>query len=281
MKPQIEAKAIKKADIILVVSAFHGDLNWIKALRNQTSAIHKVIVYEKHGHLIEDTSVADQIVKVPNFGINMYDICHFIVNNYECLGGRILFLKSNSFSRSPAHSDFNEVAKLCSEECKFKALQILHKTFLPISAHDLCGDFKEINNNWLSRTKLVGKTKLVRKFFNEYDDFLNFYFSNYTHQIYLKFPPGGNFLVAASLILKHPKYLYEGLLKSVSYDAYPLEMMYLERAFYSIFSGNLIARPKSQLSPMPSIIKSVSYFRDFKWRIYTILLVIAERMRPK
>jgi hypothetical protein len=275
MESQIQVKAINKADIILVVSGFHGELDWIRVLHTQTSAIHKVLLYEKLGHLIENTSVADEIVRVQNFGINMYDICHFIVNNYENLEGRILFLKSNSFSRSPAHSDFDEVVRLCNADCNFKSLEIWHPTYLPVSTHDSCGDFLELNNNWLSRTKLV------RKFFNEYDDYLNFYFTNYTHQQYLRFPPGGNFLVASSLILKHPKYLYEGLLESVSYDAYPLEMMYLERAFYSIFSGNLIARPESQLSPMPSIRNSAPYLRKLQWRLYTRLLVIAEGMRPK
>lgn len=259
--------------ITLIISGFHGNLRWVSDLRIEVPHLKKVILYAKKGHCLSDISVADEVVYVENNGINMYDICHFISNNYENLNGKFLFLKSNSFSRIPAHCNFNNVVRVCNQLPNICPLEIEHPTKLPQSTKTINGGFLELNNAWLSRTNLT------RKYFNEFDDYMNFFFKNYNHQNYLRFSPGGNIFVDSSLILNHPKYLYKSLMNTVSYDKYPIEMMYLERALIHIFSGRLIARDEKHICKLPNfkLKKTISW----RWRIYSRLLVLAEFIKPK
>ncbi|QWC95527.1 hypothetical protein G6733_01790 [Polynucleobacter paneuropaeus] len=259
--------------ITLVISGYHGDLGWVSELRIGAPQIKNVILYAKSGHNLSNLSTVDKVVYVENNGINMYDICHYISNNYEHLSGKFLFLKSNSFSRIPPHCNFDNVVKICNELPNICPLEIEHPTKLPQSTKTINGGFLELNNNWLSRTKLS------RKYFNEFDDYMNFFFKNYKHQNYLRFPPGGNIFVDSSLISKHPKYLYESLLRTVSHHKYPIEMMYLERGLLYILLGGLSARSQEHINVLPKV--KVSKVNAMRWRIYSRLLVIAESIRPK
>lgn len=257
--------------ITLVISGYHGSLSWVRDLRNSVPHISHLVLYAKDGNLLTDISDIDCILPIQNVGINMYDLMHYIVNNYECLHDRYLFLKSNSFTRVPAHCDLQAVIKVCHDMPLVCPLEVEHPVMLPQSTRTIRGGFLELNNDWLLLTNIN------RKYFYRYNDYMNFFFKNYQHQKYLRFAPGGNIFLDSKLILSHPRYLYERLLETVSYDSYPIEMMYLERALLHIFSGGLIAREESDIEVFPR--KNITFIDSLRLRVYSRLMFLAESFR--
>lgn len=268
----------KNIQTFLVISAFHGNLNWLKDFLNKVPSIKKIFIYVKESKKFKITKSNKNIsfINVKNVGVNMYDINHFLYNNYHKLPERIIFLKSNSFSRKPKHSNMKSVIEICNKNIKNSTLEITHPVKLPISYYENNNRFIEINNNWYS------KTKIKRKFFHEFDHFMNFFFKNYTHWKYLKFPPGANFILSREAIHKFPRYLYKEFYKICSHDSWPLEMFFLERSMYSILNSNLKVKSlrKIRIENSPNL-KKISYIRKFFWKIYTLTLRFAEYLRPK
>lgn len=265
----------------LVISAFHGSLDWVNYFIKKTKGITKVFIYVKNLNNLENLDKLKIKHKkiffsyVKNVGVNMYDINHFIYNNYNHLPERVIFLKSNSFSRSPKHCDINAVISLSNQNINLASLEIKHATKLPISYYNYDNGFLELNNNWYSYKKIK------RKFFHEFDQFMNFYFKNYSHWKFLRFPPGGNMIVSKQHILKYPRYLYKNFFKICSHDSWPLEALFLERGLFSIFSSDLKVRNKNEISLNKIQLKKFNYLRFFAWRSYTTILRMAEFFRPK
>lgn len=262
----------------LVISAYHGNLNWLKIFLEKVPSITKVFIYLKEKKRFKTISNKKNFffINVKNVGVNMYDINHFLYHYYHKLPERIIFLKSNSFSRKPKHSDMKNVIKICNNGIKNSTLEILHPVKLPISYYENNDRFIELNNNWYS------KTLIKRKFFHEFDDYMNFFFKNYTHWKYLKFPPGGNFIISRESIQKFPRYLYKQFYKICSHDSWPLEMFFLERSLYSIFNSNLKVKTRQEININNYLkLKKRNYIRIFFWKIYTLTLKFAEYLRPK
>jgi hypothetical protein len=265
----------------LVISAFHGNLDWVNYFIKKTKGIKKIFIYVKNYNNLENINKLRIRHKkifflyVKNVGINMYDINHFIYNNYNHLPEKIIFLKSNSFSRTPRHCDLNEVISIANQNINLASLEIKTTVKLPITYYNYDNGFLELNNNWYS------KKKIKRKYFHEFDQFMNFYFKNYSHWKFLRFPPGGNMIVSRKHILKYPRYLYKNFFKICSHDSWPLEALFLERGLFSIFSSDLKVKNNKEISLNKVKLKKINYIRFFTWKCYTLILRIAEFFRPK
>lgn len=271
----------KHTQTYLVISAFHGSLDWVNYFIKKTRGIKKIFIYVKNSNNLENLNNLRIQHKniifsyVKNVGVNMYDINHFIYNNYNHLPERVIFLKSNSFSRSPKHCDINSVISISNHKVKLASLEIKTAVKLPITYYNYDNGFLELNNNWYSYKKIK------RKYFHEFDEFMKFYFKNYNHWKFLRFPPGGNMIVSKKHILKYPRYLYKNFFKICSHDSWPLEMLFLERGLFSILSSDLKVKNKKEISLSKIQLKKFNYLRFFVWKSYTLILRVAEFLRPK
>ena len=67
---------------------------------------------------------------------------------------------------------------------------------------------------------------------------MKFCFVNPPEPNYVRFPPGGNFVVPKQYILKYDKVFYENLRTFTSHTRVPGEGQMIERALYTIWMCN-------------------------------------------
>jgi hypothetical protein len=91
----------------------------------------------------------------------------------------------------------------------------------------------EKNDSWYMR-----HPKHPVKYFESYNDFLDYCFEDPFHPMYVRFPPGGNFIVPKEHILKYPKTFYENLRTFTRHTRVSGEGQLIERALYTIWMGN-------------------------------------------
>ena len=76
---------MKKIDI--VISYYNEDLSWIDKLNK--NFVNNIFIYNKSGD--------ERYIPLPNIGLDSHTHLYHIVNNYENLGERIIFLQGNPF----------------------------------------------------------------------------------------------------------------------------------------------------------------------------------------
>jgi len=210
-------------DKLWIVTSYETDFSWIDRYTSN------YIIYDKSGKLQETDRVRHQI----NVGYNIYDICYFIINNYDGLPDICVFIKANVF-------------KHCNEE-KFSLL-IQNNNFtplesyehLPVSAGHIKGEdggFMEINNSWYIPAHIKTHGKEVDKYLRTYNQFLDKVFKNPVHPKWIRFAPGGNYIVPKQNILFYSRGFYEKLMGYVDYHRIPSEAHIIERALYTIFTN--------------------------------------------
>ena len=95
------------------------------------------------------------------------------------------------------------------------------------------GGFMETNDSWY-----LNHPKHPTKYFRNYNDFLRFCFKDPVIPRYLRFPPGGNFVVPKEYILKYDKVFYQNLKTFTDHSRVSGEGQMIERALFTIWICN-------------------------------------------
>lgn len=170
-----------------IITSYKTDFSWVDEYTDD------YIVYDKTCQLEE----TDKIKHQKNVGYNIYDICAFIIENYSSLPETCVFIKANVF-------------KHCKKETFDKL--ILDNTFTPIEdysdvpesyAHikDADGGYMEINNSWYIQSHINSFGPEVNRYFQSHDSFLSEMFENANHMDYIRFAPGGQYIVPRENLL--------------------------------------------------------------------------------
>ncbi|MES3032185.1 MAG: DUF3431 domain-containing protein [Patescibacteria group bacterium] len=213
----------------LIVSNYNNDISWVSEYTNN------YLIYNKS----EDAKIPvnidpKKIIKSENVGYNFYDYFTFIIDNYDNLPENIIFAKGNIFPRHVTQSYFEKVInnEYFTTIEDYKA----YTPKFPISFISSDGGFNEINNSWYLK-------HFETRYFNNYNDFLKFIYKNPFIPKYIRFAPGGNYIVPKNQILKLPKIVYENMKLLISYCQLPGETHIIERAIYTLWNSNFELNP--------------------------------------
>jgi hypothetical protein len=202
----------------LVVSQWNNDVSWIPKYSD------KYVIYDKSNTLPESANV----LKVPNVGHNLFDIFHYIYNNYEDLPEIVAFLEGHPFD----HCNEEKLGRLLQNKF-FTALES-YETAPEYHAHIKCSDggFMEINNSWYVMSHQNRHLSILQT----YNEMLDYVFTNATKPQWVRFAPGGMYLVERDRLLHYPKEWWYKLMMIVSIDSNQAEAYIFERMLWTIFS---------------------------------------------
>lgn len=213
----------------LVISNYNNDIRWVPEYTNN------YIVYDRSDTLdVPKTINPGKIIKNPNVGYNFYDYFTYIIDNYDRLPQNIIFVKGNVFPRHVTQDYFNKIMNneyfTCIEDYQ------MHNPKLPIAFFSSDGGYNEINNSWYLKHHET-------KYFKNYNDFLKLIYKNPYIPQYVRFAPGGNYIVPKNQILKLPKIVYMNLRMIISHCKLPGEAHIVERAIYTLWNSNFNLNP--------------------------------------
>ena len=224
---------MNKPKCFFVCSAYQNDVSWLYDYAGDDN----YVIYDKSNSLPQDK----HIIKIDDVGMNGYDYCHFIVNNYDNLPPLIALIQGEPWPHI-AKSTFD---KLIYNEC-FTPLEDYTQipytvgvsndkpdTFVLINKRDSSGGYLEINNSWYLNLPLPWE----HRYFLTYDDFMETLFLDYKPVSYVRFAPGLEYLVTRENILFYSKSFYKLMMEMTEYSAYPAEACLFERASFAIFSN--------------------------------------------
>jgi hypothetical protein len=218
-----------------VISNWKSDLEWIKI---SNFSKDNITIYDRSENP-KDWSHLGKFYYSHNVGENIYDMFRFIIENYNNLPDVTIFMKGNMI-----HSEINGEYYYCDVDRLKRAFKI--NIFYPIEKnHGPCkittnypyplvndGMYMEENNNGFTHNGMDGK------YYNTYNEFLDDNFVDPFFPDYIRFAPGGNYVVPKQNILSYSKKFYEKLQSYVSYTIVPLEAHILERALYTLWTCN-------------------------------------------
>lgn len=212
-----------KLKTFFVVSQYLNNVSWIYDYTDN------YVIYDKSNTMAEDT----RVIKIEDVGYNIYDYCHFIVNNYNSLPNLTAFLEGNPWD----HCKKDIFDKLILGE-KFTPIEYYGK--YPANAfeqRDEDSGFLEINNSWYIESHIKTHGSRVNRFFDNYNQFLDEMFDNPEHPNWIRFAPGGQYIVPKNNILYYSKDFYKKIMGFVDYCDLPSEAHIIERALYYIFTN--------------------------------------------
>lgn len=213
----------KITNSFIVVSNFDNDISWVPEYTDN------YLIYNKKGNIppnIDPKKVIDQ----PTFGQSMYDYLTYITDNYDNLPPLVQFVKGNIFPRLMPKEQYD---KLCNNSY-FTPLEDYekHKVRYPDSLLACGGGYMEYNNSWYLN-------ELRHKYFLCFNDFLMFCYQTPVLPVFIRFAPGGCYIVERERLLKIPKRLYESLKQFLIYDMNPAEAHMMERCIYTWWTSNM------------------------------------------
>lgn len=210
-----------------IVNSYKNDVSWISDYTDN------YIIYDKSGELPE----TDKILHQKNVGLSGYDFCCFIIDNYDNLPDICVFMKDNIFTRNPPHCNKEKFDTLIKNNF-FTTLE--SQEHLPESyAHikDVDGGYMEINNSWYVKSHINTYGKDVAKYFYDYNIFMSFMFIGYESPKYVRFAPGGNYIVPKENLLFYSIDFWKKLKLYQSHHINPVEAHIIERALFYIFTN--------------------------------------------
>lgn len=214
-----------KPKAFFVVSQWNNDVSWVEEFTDD------YVIYDKSNTLPE----GEKVIKVPNIGYNLHDIFHFIVNHYYNLPEVIAFLEGNPFD----HCNREKFDKIIYNETLTPIESYEH---LPSHQKDSDGGFIEINNNWYISAHNSTYNQSCK--WPTFDSFMNLIFSDYVRPSYIRFAPGGQYIVEKKRLIHYNINFWNFLLKEISIEgvSMPTEGHIMERALYTIFQNTFTAR---------------------------------------
>jgi hypothetical protein len=193
------------------------------------------LIYDRADRWDENDNIKKQI----NVGENIYDMFDFIVNNYENLPEIMVFVKADVI---PRH---------CGED-KFEKIINNNKVFTPIENYTRTvpgytpGAYAYVDENdgYMESSNEVNYVITIHpcKYLSSYQQFLYEVYENPSFYNYIRFAPGGNYLITKNDILKYNKKFFNMVRELVSWDIRPGEAFIIERALYTIFNNDFIIK---------------------------------------
>lgn len=214
----------KEPKAFFVVSNWNNDVSWIE---NYT---RNYIIYDKsHTLNLENT----KIIQPKNVGYNIYDICHFIVRNYDCLPDLIAFLEGNPLD----HCKKETFDKLIYNDYFTPIEDYSHvpESYAHKKAED--GGYMERNNSWYIQSHIQTHGPEVNRYIRSYNQFLDLMFENSRYPDWIRFSPGAQYIVPKENIKYYSRDFYERLMSLVNYHRIPVEAHVIERALHYIFTN--------------------------------------------
>lgn len=201
---------------MIVITNYNTDPSWVMEYTDD------YIIYDRSSDKSCIANIPVHKVKhVENIGSDNYDRMKYIIDNYDNLPDVVQLLRGRLF-------------KYITKE-EYEVLKD-NKTFTPLltKGHPTddfnCfyrdGIYWERNDGWYLEIIPI-KDKLVAK---EMATLLGI-----NGMKYLPFAPGCNYILPKENILKHPKELYEKLLKYLEWHVWPAEAAILERGLYTLW----------------------------------------------
>ena len=208
----------------IIISRYNEDYSWINKYTDN------YLIYNK-GEEINDS----HIINVENIGENQIDIFRFIYDNYESLPDIMIFIQAYPFDHC-REDIFKELIK----KDEFTVLE--YQGDAPANGYeqrDVNGGYMEINNSWYITSHNNTYNQTCK--YSSFDEFMNKYFSNYTHIDWIRFAPGSQYLVTKSQVLNYSRNFWKTL-KDELYLFSMTEGHIIERALYYILNGDYSAR---------------------------------------
>lgn len=209
---------------LFLINHYEKDFRWV------TDYTENYLVYNKNkkspfrGH--------PAMMDVDNFGVNIYDMFHFFYYNYYTLPDLIVLLQDDPFDHCQKEI-FDELIK----RNRFTPLENYGTE--PANGYekrDFDGGFLEINNNWFIPAH--NATHGLSCKYDSLDSFMNKYFSNYRHVDWIRFAPGGQYIVEKAQILHYPMRFWFWLM--LEFDKPNMtEAHIVERCLWMIFQCTL------------------------------------------
>ena len=216
----------------IVVARYNEDIMYLSLFKNI------MIVYNKGD---DNTPFDFNTIKLPNIGRESHTYLYHIIQNYDNLANKTLFLQGRVHDHKllPINEYFKEnnfIGRLNKHNINLIKNRIEHK-----------GKYlKDLNNGNLKRTKYT-PYEWINLIGIDITQLSNFY------MVW-----GANFCVSKNLILQKPKIFYENLLKYIEYDSNPEEGHFFERSWYLIFNHDKFIPKK----------KILYYFYNKKYKDY-------------
>lgn len=213
-----------KTDAFFVVSQWNNDVSWVEEYTTN------YIIYDKSNTLTE----GPKVIKCENVGHNLYDIFHYCYSNYDNIPNLIAFLEGNPWDH-------------CNRE-KFNRV-INNKFFTPLESYENAPDYHaamkcsdagwmEINNDWY----IISHPRRDFSMFQSYNQALDYVFKNAYHPQFVRFSPGGMYLVEKERILHYSRNFWKSLMEIVSKHSNQPEAYIFERMLWTIFSCSFEGR---------------------------------------
>jgi hypothetical protein len=214
-----------KTTAFLVVTRFKEDYSWVKEYSDN------YIIYNKSLPKIDDPYIINT-EDIQN------DLWKFVYDNYYNLPEFTAFLQGFPWDH-------------CRKEL-FDEL-IMNKRFTPFEQYRPetdndwerkmpDGGFMEINNNWYIRH--CNNVNNMTCKYNTFDQYMNEKFTNYKHQDWLRFAPGGQYLVERKQILFYPRAFYEDIMLELSKYNNMTEQYVIERSLWLMWQNIYESRVK-------------------------------------
>jgi len=219
-----------------------SDYNWLPE-DLEKSWVHeyaeKYLIYDKFHRFDESEKVKLQ----PNVGQNIHDMFDFIVTNYENLPESTLFCRAClTFpkGRMPPLSNGNISEENFLRLANNKGFTELHDYGPEVhNGHSSKlgegGSFLEINNSWYFN-------HIRGKYYTNLNTFLQDMYVDPEITSYIRFSPGGNYIIPKENILRNSKKFYERIREILSWDVVVGEAHMIERCLYLIFNSDYQVR---------------------------------------
>ena len=236
--------------------------------------LERLISYaDKNYHLYKKGLSCNQedndsrITHIDNVGYNIYSYMKFIIDNYDTLPEFTVFCKNNVFPRHVSQDVFIEQSSrkvfTCIEDPSMWKLKY------PNTMLSSDNGFMELNTSWYTSYHPT-------KYFSNFNEFYKFAFDHDTLPRYLRFAPGGNYVVPKEHILLRSKSFYQNLMNFVAHHQFSGESHIIERALYIIWNSTIqesskmsgLLNDKDLLELERNSQNNINFIRKIKIKIY-------------
>lgn len=187
------------------------DISWIPDFAGEN-----YVIYDR-----SDCGLKNRVSR-ENVGDADYDKLTWLVDTYFELPEVFLWTKSNLF-KFITPEEFDGL----KETTEFTPLLTQHhKTYEPICRYN-GSIYEEINNSWYL-------SSVPSRYFKDYGEFAASF--GLPNPLYLRFAPGGNYILTRDRIHRYGVDFYDRLRSILPYCQRPGEAHFLERTYYTLWS---------------------------------------------
>jgi len=203
----------------IVIARYNENINYLLKYSNIS------IVYNKGDNNIP---LRFNYINLPNIGRESHTYLYHIIQNYENLANKTLFIQGNIKDHKLyplddyLYNNLDFFGKKSIHKIDFLKINIIHK-----------GKYlKELQNSNLKKSKYTPYQwiNIIGIDISDIDSFEMIW--------------GANFSVSKDLIYKKPKIFYENLMRYLEYDKNPEEGHFFERSWNLIFNHNIFIKKK-------------------------------------